>query len=111
MPKSGFSPALALASKLLDEGARVVGYDPEAATGAKAEVPQIEIAPEVYDALHGAHCAVIATEWSLFGELDLERVKKEMAYPVVVDGRNLFDPVAMRAAGFVYYPTGRQPVL
>src|ERR671915_247189 len=106
-----FSPALALAAKLLEEGARVVGYDPEAATGAKAEVPQIEIAPEAYEALSGAHCAIVATEWPHFGELDLERVKKEMAYPVVVDGRNLFDPEAMRAAGFVYYPTGRQPVL
>jgi UDPglucose 6-dehydrogenase len=106
-----FSPALALASRLIEEGARVVGYDPEASSGAKAEVPEIEIAPEVYEALSGAHCAVIATEWPHFSELDLARVKDEMAYPVVVDGRNVFDPEDMREAGFVYYPTGRQPVL
>jgi UDPglucose 6-dehydrogenase len=106
-----FSPALALAARLIEEGARVVGYDPEASSGAKAEVPEIEIAPGAYDALSGAHCAVVATEWAEFAELDLERVKREMAYPVVVDGRNVFDPQVMRAAGFVYYPAGRQPVL
>lgn len=106
-----FSPALALAARLIEEGARVVGYDPEASTGAKAEVPEIEIAPDAYEALSGAHCAVVATEWGEFAQLDLERVKSEMAYPVVVDGRNVFDPQVMRAAGFVYYPAGRQPVL
>jgi UDPglucose 6-dehydrogenase len=105
-----FSPALALARLLLDEGATVVGYDPEAAANAKTEVPEIELAPDPYDAAGGAHCAVICTEWDEFRELDLGRLKDQLAYSIVVDGRNLFDPAAMEAAGLSYHPTGRPAV-
>jgi UDPglucose 6-dehydrogenase len=104
------SPALALARQLLDEGAHVVGYDPEAGPAAKAEVPDLEVVNTVWDACSGAHCCVIATEWQEFKELDLERLKSVMAYPVVVDGRNIFDYAVMAEAGFTYYPTGRPAV-
>lgn len=106
-----FSPALALAERLLAEGARVVGYDPKASTNAKAEVPGLEIAMDAFGALTGAHCAVLCTEWTEFATLDLTRVKEVMAYPTVIDGRNLFDPETMRTLGFSYYPTGRPPVI
>jgi UDPglucose 6-dehydrogenase len=102
-----FSPALALAKRLLDEGAAVVGFDPQAGTNAKTEVPELEIASDPYDAIRDAHCVVLCTEWADFKVLDLERVKEEMIYPVVVDGRNLFDPVDMAERGFTYYPAGR----
>jgi UDPglucose 6-dehydrogenase len=106
-----FSPALALARRLLGDHAIAVGYDPRAAANAKAELPELEIATDVYDALEGAHCAVICTEWAEFKDLDLSRVKAVMAYPIVVDGRNLFDSETMRAAGFAYYPTGRPAII
>ncbi len=101
------APALALAKKLLDRGADVVGYDPEAGANAKAELPGLQIAPDPYEAVTGAQCIVVCTEWPEFLSLDLERVKELAAHPVLVDGRNIFDPELMRAAGFTYHPTGR----
>jgi UDPglucose 6-dehydrogenase len=104
------SPALALARVLLDSGAAVVGYDPQANSNAKQDVPGLEVAPDAYEALRGAHCLVIATDWEEFKELDLQRVHDEMSFPIVVDARNLLDGPAVAAAGFTYIPTGR-PVL
>jgi UDPglucose 6-dehydrogenase len=101
------SPALALARRLIGEGAATVGYDPEAGPNAKSEVPDLEIAPSVYDALDGAHCMVVCTDWDEFRSLDLSRAKELLAHPIVVDGRNMFDPAVMRGHGFVYYGTGR----
>lgn len=105
------SPPLALAAKLLAEGAEVVGYDPKAAEAAVVDVPELLIAADPYEAATGAHCVVVATEWEEFRSIDLDRLRAVMAHPVVVDGRNLFDPEVMRRAGFWYYPTGRRPVL
>lgn len=105
-----FAPALTIARRLLDEGASVVGWDPEASGPAKSEVPDLETAADIYVALEGAHCAVVCTEWDEVGKLDLGRVKQLMAYPIVVDGRNVFDPSVMAQLGFTYYPTGRPPV-
>ena len=85
----------------------MVGYDPEAAANAKAEVPGLEIAPDAYEAAQAAHCVVLCTEWDEFKNLDLDRLRAAMTYPVIVDGRNLFDLESMRQAGFTYYPTGR----
>jgi UDPglucose 6-dehydrogenase len=106
-----FAPALALARRFIAQGAHVVGYDPKASAGAKAEVPEIEICLDAYQAAAGADCIVLCTEWDEFRTLDLGALKDVMAYPIVIDGRNLFDPEAMRALGFTYYPTGRRPVV
>jgi UDPglucose 6-dehydrogenase len=101
------SPALVLAGRLLDEDAHVVGYDPEAGANAKSEMPELEVASDVYDALDGAHCMVVCTEWDEFRSLDLDRARGVLAHPIVVDGRNVFDPAEMRSKGFIYYGTGR----
>ena len=103
-----FSPALALARHLLDEHATVVGYDPQAGANAKTEVPELEIAPDAYEAVYGAHCLVMCTGWDEFRALDLRQVKDRLAHPIVVDGRNFFDPIEMRKLGFVYHGTGRR---
>jgi UDPglucose 6-dehydrogenase len=105
-----FSPALALARRLLEGGARVVGCDPRSGPAALGEVPGLEIVDDPFDAATGAHCVVLATEWEQFRSLDLARLRDAMAYPVVVDGRNAFDPDMMRQAGIAYYPTGRPPI-
>ena len=54
-----------------------------------------------------AHCMVVCTEWDEFRSLDLRRAKALLAHPIVVDGRNIFDPTTMKEEGFVYYGTGR----
>ena len=105
-----FAPALALARLLLAQGAHVLGYDPKAAANAKAELAELEVCLDPYEAATGADCIVVCTEWDEFRSLDLGRLKDTMAHPLVVDGRNVFDPEAMRRHGFTYYPTGRPPV-
>jgi UDPglucose 6-dehydrogenase len=102
-----FAPALALAAELLAGGARVIGYDPMAGATAKEELPALEVAADVEQALQGAHCAVVCTEWDEVRSLDLERARAVMALPVVVDGRNALDPGTVRAAGFTYHAVGR----
>lgn len=104
------APALELARMLIEDGVTVVGYDPQAMTAAKAEVPELETAPDAYEAAAGSECLVICTEWGEFKSLDLVRIKNAMRYPVIVDGRNIFDPDEMNAYGFAYYPTGRKMV-
>jgi UDPglucose 6-dehydrogenase len=102
-----FSPALALARRLLAAGAHVVGYDPSAGLTAKDDLPELEIAGDPYQAAEGAHCLVLATEWAEFAALDLPALRQAMAYPVIVDGRNALDPDEIVEAGFSYHPTGR----
>ena len=104
------APALELAKRLLREGALVVGYDPEANANAKEELSDLQIAVDPYEAATGVHCLVVCTEWPEFRELDLHRLRAVMAYPMVVDGRNLFSRRDMASAGFIYFPTGRPPV-
>ena len=101
------SPALELARQLIASGASVVGCDPRAGANAKEELSDLEVTDDPYMAAAGAHCLVVATGWEEFKHLDLAALRETMAYPVVVDGRNLFDPIEMSNAGFSYYPTGR----
>lgn len=104
------SPALNLARALLNDGAHVIGYDPQANREAKAELPQLEVVDDLYQGAEGAHCVVICTDWPEFGELDLVALKGVLARPVIVDGRNMLEPEAAREAGFTYLPTGRPPI-
>ncbi|HSL12480.1 MAG TPA: UDP-glucose/GDP-mannose dehydrogenase family protein [Actinomycetota bacterium] len=105
-----FSPALSLARSLAAAGADVVGYDPEAASEALREMPELTVADSAYDAAEGAHCLVLCTGWSEFRDLDFDKLAELMAFRLVVDGRNFFDPAAVVDAGFAYYPMGRPPV-
>jgi UDPglucose 6-dehydrogenase len=104
------SPALNLARALLKDGARVIGYDPQANREAKADLPELEVVDDLYRGAEGAHCVVICTDWPEFGELDLVALKGVLARPVIVDGRNMIEPEAAREAGFTYLPTGRPPI-
>jgi UDPglucose 6-dehydrogenase len=101
------APALALADRLVAVGADVVGYDPQAGNAARAVLPELAQAGDPYEALQGAHCAVLCTEWEELLALDPERVRAAMATPVVVDGRNALDENALVKAGVTYVPTGR----
>jgi UDPglucose 6-dehydrogenase len=102
------SPALFLVQSLLQEGCRVTAYDP-AAMGRTQEAmsSEIKFANSAYEAAQGADALLILTEWEEFASLDLDRLGKELKYPIVIDGRNLYDPDVMAAHGFTYYSVGR----
>ena len=105
------APALTVARKLLEHGTEVVGYDPKAGANAKSELAELRIVEDPYEAASGAHCVVVCTEWDELKDIDLEQLRTVMAYPVIVDGRNVFEPSAMAAAGFTYIPTGRPAIV
>src|SRR3989475_2809121 len=103
------SPAILLVQSLLQEGCQIAAYDP--AAGARArEVLNSNVAfvNSAYEAASGADALLILTEWEEFGGLDLKRLYKELKYPIVIDGRNLYDPEIMAQRGFTYYSVGRQ---
>ncbi|MBV8080997.1 MAG: UDP-glucose/GDP-mannose dehydrogenase family protein [Actinobacteria bacterium] len=99
------APSIVLASRLLAEGADVRGWDPVA--DGRALPRGVEIAGSVLEAVDGADAAVIVTEWPELRDLAREEVRRAMANPLIVDGRNLLDPVEVRAAGFAYEGIGR----
>jgi UDPglucose 6-dehydrogenase len=104
------SPAIDLCQRLLGEGARLRVHDPKAMDKAKALLPagpQLEYADELDAVPEGCDALVIATEWPQFTQLDLPRARKSMNTPIVIDGRNLFDPAEMERLGFIYKSVGR----
>jgi len=100
--------SLVLAARLQGEGAAVRVYDPVAAEGAREMLGGSTICDSALDALDGADAAILVTEWPEFSELDWAgEVKRRMANPLVVDGRNFLDREALREAGFTYEGIGR----
>jgi UDPglucose 6-dehydrogenase len=100
------SPAVGLAGWLLARGAVVHAYDPAAASRAARALPGLIIHDSAMGALAGAEAAVIATEWPEFKDLDWASARSVMAAPVVIDGRRILDPAAMRGLGFRYERVG-----
>jgi UDPglucose 6-dehydrogenase len=78
-----------------------------AAPAAKQVLPGMQAATDPYEAASGAHCLVVCTEWQEFRRLEPARLRAVMAYPIVVDARNILHPQRLRDAGFVYIPMGR----
>jgi UDPglucose 6-dehydrogenase len=99
--------SVVLASRLQGEGAIVRAYDPVAEDRASEMLTGVGMCDSALDAVEGADAAVIVTEWPEFADLDLAEVSRRMANPVIVDGRNMLDPRAVREAGFVYEGIGR----
>jgi UDPglucose 6-dehydrogenase len=99
------APSIVLASRLLAEGAEVRAWDP-VADGTK--LPKgVDIVDSVAEAVRGADAAVIVTEWEELRGLASSETREAMATPLIIDGRNLLDPDAVRAAGFAYEGIGR----
>jgi UDPglucose 6-dehydrogenase len=97
------APSLVLASRLLAEGVEVRAWDPVA----KPELQGVKLFATPLEAITGADAAVIVTEWPELRELATEQARKAMRHPLIIDGRNLLDPAAVRAAGFAYEGIGR----
>jgi UDPglucose 6-dehydrogenase len=108
------SPAVSIINALLKEGCCITAYDPAAMDRAAEEFgpgTTVKFAAGSYEALEGADACLVLTEWEDFAALDLNRIKKLLRYPIVVDGRNLFKPADMQAAGLNYYSVGRPDVV
>ena len=103
------SPAIAVIESLLKEGAHVRAYDPAAIPKGRAALKTegIEYADDPYDAAAGCDALLILTEWNEFAALDLHRIRALLKHPIVIDGRNLYQPEQMRSAGLIYYSIGR----
>jgi len=105
------SPALAVTQALVAEGCAISAYDPAAMDRAREVLTSsVEFASDPYEAARDADALLILTEWEEFAALDLNRLRGLLKYPIVVDGRNLYDPAAMAVAGFTYYSIGRTAV-
>jgi UDPglucose 6-dehydrogenase len=104
------APALVLIESLLQRGATVRVHDPEALENVRRRYGQrLTYCPQQYEAAHGADGLAILTEWKHFVQPDFDRLRQLMRQPVIFDGRNLYHPEHVRAAGFTYYSIGRPP--
>jgi len=101
------SPSLAILPPLAQAGAKIRAYDPEGMHEAQKLMPQLDYCGSAYETMEGADALVLVTEWNEFRALDLERVKKHLRSPVVVDLRNVYKPEEMAASGFTYVSIGR----
>ncbi len=105
------APSVVFINSLLDAGAKVAAHDPVAMPVARRLFGErIEYFESAYDALEGADCLVIVTEWQEFKQPDFDRIKRLLRNPLVIDGRNLYDRDTMGELGFRYIAVGRQPV-
>jgi UDPglucose 6-dehydrogenase len=104
------APSLDIIPALQAAGARIKAYDPESMHEAAKLLTEVEFADGPYHAVEGADALVLITEWDQFRALDLDRVKKLMKTPVVVDLRNVYQPAEMQRRGFTYSSVGRPGV-
>ena len=105
------APALYIIRELLDAGAKVRAFDPEAMDNVKELFgDDVAMAADQYEALDGADALAICTEWKVFRTPSFAAMKKMLAEPLIFDGRNLYDLDALREQGFTYYSIGRAAV-
>ena len=102
------APAISIINRLLELGASVRAYDPEAAPVARRMFDgRIALCDKSYDTLNGADALAVVTEWNEFREPDFEKMRTLLRAPIVFDGRNIYSPEQMRALGFTYFSIGR----
>lgn len=102
------APSLAIVASLAGDGAQLHAYDPESMAQARPLMPEVSFHEDAYSAIEGADALAIVTEWDAFRALDLDRVKRIMKAPVLVDLRNVYRPADMRKSGFTYVSVGRK---
>lgn len=101
------APSIDIASELVESGAKVRGYDPVAMEVARPLLPAVEFHDDPYEMAKGCDALIVVTEWNEFKQLDLEKVKGLLKSPVIFDGRNIYEPKAMKETGFNYRSIGR----
>jgi UDPglucose 6-dehydrogenase len=104
------APALAVMSALLEKGARLKAYDPQATNATRnffrKSYPEITYAADMYEAVDGAEALIIHTDWTMFRTPDFDRLKERLHKPVIFDGRNLYNPEKLARLGFAYFFMG-----
>ena len=106
------APALYLINKLVESGAVITAFDPEAMENVRAQIgDKIQYAENEYVALKEADALIICTEWSIFRNPDFEKIKTKMSGNAIFDGRNLFDLEDMESKGFCYFSIGRKAII
>lgn len=106
------APSLVIIKSLIERGANVSAYDPEAMNNVRKELGDIiHYAQDMYEALEGSDALIIVTEWNVFRTPDLDKVKSLLKQPVIFDGRNVFDWNDMQGKGFYYFSIGRKAVI
>ena len=96
------APSLTIIPALQKQGAKITAYDPQGMEEAAKQLNDVKYYEDPYEAIEGADALVIVTEWDQFRALDLDRVKKALKYPVIVDLRNIYNPEEMESRGFHY---------
>jgi UDPglucose 6-dehydrogenase len=104
------APALIVIDEILKRGGQIKAYDPEAMNEMRKHFPQITYVASTEDAVKGVDALIIMTEWNEFRNLDLNYLKSVMKNPVMIDTRNIYDPIKVKAAGFIYDCIGRKIV-
>jgi UDPglucose 6-dehydrogenase len=101
------APALEIIHLLVQEGAHVQAFDPAAMDMAQRMLPSVHMCSDAYEVAEGAHALILMTDWNEFKSLNMRRLKDSMLYPLLIDGRNIYDPQEMAALGFHYRGMGR----
>ncbi|MBI3761575.1 MAG: UDP-glucose/GDP-mannose dehydrogenase family protein [Chloroflexi bacterium] len=101
------APSIDIALALQTQGAKVKGYDPVAMSVAGRVMPDVQFAEDPYELADNCDALIVVTEWNEFKQLDMNRIKNAMKRPVIVDGRNIYEPSVMQALGFTYRGIGR----
>ena len=101
------APSIEIIHLLQSEGAQVRAYDPVATANAGRYLHDVTLCRDAYEVADGADALIVVTEWNEFKHLSLSRLKQAMRQPIVVDGRNIYDPKEMEALGFIYRGVGR----
>jgi UDPglucose 6-dehydrogenase len=103
-----YAPSIDIINDLLKEGVEIKAYDPQAMERAKEIFPDITYCKDPYEVCKGSDALVIITEWDEFKDLDLKRIKKLLKTPIIIDGRNIYEPHVMKDQGFDYSGIGRK---
>jgi UDPglucose 6-dehydrogenase len=101
------APVIDIIATLQHEGASIKAYDPEAMQNARKMLKDVRFCRDPYEVARGSDALAIITEWDEFKVLDLDRIRKLMNHPIIIDGRNIFDPEKMEEKGFIYKSIGR----
>lgn len=101
------APSLDIIAGMQKEGARIKAYDPIAMHEAKKIFDDVEFVDDTYSAISGADALIFITEWNEFRSLDLDKIKRLLKTPIIIDLRNIYEPQKMREHGFTYASVGR----
>lgn len=105
------APSLVNINELLNQGAKIKAYDPEAMENVRNLIgDKIQLCKDEYDAIEGADALLIMTEWPIFRTPDFEKLSKSLKNKIIFDGRNLYEPEQMEELGFKYYSIGRRNI-